>query len=35
MSKKCENCGKNEVEEDRDVCQECIDEVLKKSGLKK
>lgn len=29
--KKCENCGKNEIDEnERDVCEACINKVLEK-----
>lgn len=31
MTKKCENCGLVDVEGDRDVCEECIDKVMKQN----
>jgi len=34
MGKKCENCGVNEVSGDRDVCEECIQKVLKEGSFK-
>ncbi|KKN35387.1 hypothetical protein LCGC14_0784140 [marine sediment metagenome] len=31
--KKCENCEKNEVDENKkDICEECIEKVLKEGG---
>jgi len=34
MEKKCENCGVEEVSEDRDVCEKCIQKVLKEGSFK-
>jgi len=33
--KKCENCKNNEVNEERDVCEECINKVLNKGKISK
>lgn len=34
MVKKCENCNLNEVSEERDVCENCINKVLKEGSFK-
>ncbi len=31
MTKLCDNCGIVEVPEDRDVCEACIEKVMKQS----
>ena len=31
MTKKCEYCGKVDVGEDRDVCEVCIERVMKQN----
>ena len=35
MGKKCDNCGVNEVSEDRDICEKCIEETLNAGSVKK
>lgn len=28
MTKMCENCGEVEIEDDRDVCEACVEKVM-------